>query len=249
MTSLTQTFQILKGAVDQSLYIFVQDSSVTTGAGLTGLAFNTASLVCYYVRPLGNAAQLSLVTQTVTGAHTDGGFVEVDATNMPGVYRLDLSDAIVASGVNNVLVMLKGAANMSPVLVGIQLTAINLQDSVRAGMTALPNAAAAASGGLPTVDSANSVKMQSGVKKNIARNNFEFTMRTTSGAYATGLTVTATRSIDGGAFAACTNSVTEVSNGTYKISLSAADLNGDTVTFRFSASGALDTFVAVIPAP
>lgn len=117
---------IKKASTDVTVYLFIQDSSKTTGDGLTGLAYNTGSLVAYYVRPLGSATQLTLATQTVTGAHSDGGFVEVDATNMPGVYRLDLSDAICATGVPSVVVMLKGATNMAPVVLEIQLTDFDL---------------------------------------------------------------------------------------------------------------------------
>lgn len=142
--------QIKKGSIDISVYVFIPDSSSTTGAGLTGLVFNSAGLTCYYVRPLGSATQLTLATQTVTGAHSDGGFVEVSSTNMPGLYRLDLSDTIVSSGVNSVVVMLKGATNMPPVSLEIELVAYDPQDTVRLGLTALPNAAAEAAGGLYT---------------------------------------------------------------------------------------------------
>jgi hypothetical protein len=86
------------------------------------MAYSSSGLVCYYVRPLAAAAALSLATQTVTGAHSDGGFVEVSSANMPGVYRLDLSDAVCAAGVPSVLIMLKGAANMVPVLIEIKLS-------------------------------------------------------------------------------------------------------------------------------
>ncbi len=113
---------VLKDATSRSEYIFIQDSSVTTGAGKTGLAFNTASLAAYYVRPLGSATAITLATQTVTGAYSSGGFVEVDATNMPGVYRLDIPNAVFATGVDKAVVMLKGAANMAPVLLEYQLT-------------------------------------------------------------------------------------------------------------------------------
>lgn len=120
---------IKKASTDVTVYVFIQDSSATTGAGLTGLTFETASLVASYVRPLAARAALTLATQTVTGAHSDGGFVEVDATNMPGLYRLDLSDAVCATGVPSVVVMLKGAANMSPLLLEIQLTDFDLNDA------------------------------------------------------------------------------------------------------------------------
>lgn len=143
---------VLKGKTDLTVYIFVPDSSSTVGAGLTGLVYNAAGLVASYVRPLGSRVAITLATQTVTGAHSDGGFVEVDATNMPGVYRLDLPDAVVASGVDSAVVQLKGATNMPPVTLELQLTAANLQDAVRAGLTALPNAAADAAGGLPISD-------------------------------------------------------------------------------------------------
>mgnify|MGYP000924399586 CR=1 FL=1 len=117
---------IKKASTDVTTYVFIQDSSKTTGEGLAGLAYNTGSLVGYYVRPKGSATAITLATQTVTGDHSDGGFVEIDATNMPGVYRLDLPDAVCATGVPSVVVMLKGATDMSPVVLEIQLTDFDL---------------------------------------------------------------------------------------------------------------------------
>ena len=144
---------IKQGATDQTVYIFVQDSSETTGVGLTGLVHNTASLTAYYVRNRGSATQITLATlAAANSAHSDGGFKEVDATNMPGIYRLDLPDAACASGADEVIVFLKGATDMAPVAKEILLTAVDLQDGVRMGMTALPNAAADAAGGLPISD-------------------------------------------------------------------------------------------------
>ena len=61
----------------------------------------------------------------------------------------------------------------------------------------------------------------------------------------TGLTVTMTRSLDGAAFAAATGTVTEISTGHYKVAASAADMNGDVVAHRFTATGARD-FTQVI---
>jgi hypothetical protein len=114
--------RIIKGgARDVTLSIFIPDATSSTGVGLTGLVFNSAGLTCYYARAKTAAAQLTLATQTVTGAHADGGFKEIDATNLPGWYRLDLSDAIVAAGADHVVVMLKGATNMVPVLIDLQI--------------------------------------------------------------------------------------------------------------------------------
>lgn len=109
------------GATSQVVQIFVQDSSSTVGAGLTGLAFNTASLVAYYVRTKIAAVQISLVTQTTTGAFSSGGFVEISSANMPGVYRLDIPDAALVTSADSVTIMLKGAANMAPCVLEIDL--------------------------------------------------------------------------------------------------------------------------------
>lgn len=54
----------------------------------------------------------------------------------------------------------------------------------------------------------------------------------------TGLTVTAQRSLDGAALGSCANSVSEISNGIYKVTLAAADTNADILTLRFTATGA-----------
>ena len=86
-----------------------------------------------------------------------------------------------------------------------------------------------------------------GIKKNTTLNNFEFLMVDATDGYTeeTGLTVTAQRSIDGGAFGACVNSVTEVGNGIYKINLANTDLNGDVITLRFSATGARTRYITL----
>jgi len=113
---------ILKGDTSRIEYIFIPDSTVTTGAGKTGLVFNSAGLVAYYVRTQAAAVAITLATQTVTGAFSSGGFVEVDATNLPGIYRFDPPDACFASGVDKVVIMLKGATGMAPVPMEYQLS-------------------------------------------------------------------------------------------------------------------------------
>ena len=84
-------------------------------------------------------------------------------------------------------------------------------------------------------------------KKNTGFSNFMFPMfdATTKNPKA-GLTVTAERAIDGNPFAPCSASAVELSNGVYRISLSASDLNGNKIMFRFSAPGADDQLVEII---
>lgn len=140
-----------KGVTSQSIDIWVEDSSSGVGAGLTGLVFNSAGLVAYYHRPGSASVAITLVTlAAITTAWASGGFKEVDATNMPGWYRLDVPDAVIASGVDRCYIGLKGATNMKPVPIEIMLTTFDPQDGVRLGITALPNANAEAAGGLYT---------------------------------------------------------------------------------------------------
>lgn len=138
------------GTTSKLLTVFIQDNSVTTGAGLTGLVYNSGSLTAYYYREgAASAVAITLADMTV-GTWGSGGFKAVDATNLPGVYNLGIPDAALAAGAKSVIVMLKGATNMAPLVLEIELTAIDNQDAVRAGLTALPNAAAEAAGGLYT---------------------------------------------------------------------------------------------------
>ncbi len=148
---------IKRGAADVTVYVMVYDSTSTTGGRKTGLAYNTASLTAYYVRDLGSATAIALATQTVTGAHADGGFVEVSSANMPGLYRLDLPDAVCAAGASGAIVTLRGATGMVQVDLEIELVNYDPADGTRMGLTALPNATPAGAGGLPTVDAANKV--------------------------------------------------------------------------------------------
>lgn len=100
------------------------------------------------------------------------------------------------------------------------------------------------------VDGSGNVPVSSNIKKNTLLNGFTFTMTdSTTHVPKTGLTVTATRSLNGAAFATCANAVSELSNGDYTINLAAADLNGNVVMLRFTATGADDLNVLVLTQP
>lgn len=90
--------------------------------------------------------------------------------------------------------------------------------------------------------------LPSGIKRNTALNDFEFFMAQLANGYTgiTGIAITATRSIDGGAFAACANVASEVGLGVYKINFAASDLNGGVITFKFSGTGARDRIITIV---
>jgi hypothetical protein len=131
------------GSTSQTVYVFVADSASTTGGGKTGIAFNAGSFTAYYVRVAGSATAITLATQTVTGAFSSGGWVEVDATNMPGLYRFDVPDAAVAAGVRSVVVYFKGASGMAPTLLEIDLS-----NEAKADLDTIKSQAVTCSGGV-----------------------------------------------------------------------------------------------------
>lgn len=114
---------IKPGSTSVSLYVLIQDSSSLTGAGLAGLAYWSSGLSCYYVRTRGSATQIILVGSiTPTSAWLESGFTAVDDTNMPGIYRLDIPNAVCAAGARSAVIVLKGATNMAPVVLEIDLS-------------------------------------------------------------------------------------------------------------------------------
>ena len=94
------------------------------------------------------------------------------------------------------------------------------------------------------------VSVTSNVKKNAALNGFTFVLTdSTTHNPKTGVTVTAQRSINGGALGSCTNAVTEISNGLYTINLSASDLNGNVILLRFTGTSTDDRDILIITQP
>lgn len=87
--------------------------------------------------------------------------------------------------------------------------------------------------------------------KGVALANFSFLMvdGTDFATPETGLTVAGNISKDGGSFASLTNSVTEIANGMYKVTLTATEMNADIVILRFTATGAADRFVTILTQP
>lgn len=126
---------ILKaGSTSNILQLFVPDSSSSTGAGLTGLAFNTGSLTCYYHKDIDTTATVVTLNTMTVGTYTSAGFKEIDATNMPGWYQLCIPNAAVSSG-KNVGIHLKGATNMAPVPLEIQLVSYDPYDVSALGLS------------------------------------------------------------------------------------------------------------------
>lgn len=212
--------QIVKGSTSQSMPIFIQDDSVVTGAGLTGLVYNSAGLTWYYHRHgAGSPVAVTLATMTV-GTFASGGFKEISSTNMPGFYEIGIPDAALADGAGHVSMLLKGAANMVPVPIEIELIGDNNRGysglKKNRAFTALPF-----------------IMLDDDERLPLA-----------------GLTVTVQRLIDNGSMGAGTLSgVTDKGNGIYTVDGAAADSNGSYITFRATATGALATVFTLVTVP
>lgn len=106
-------FEIVSGSKDVILHVFIEDTRRDDGGGLTGLVYNSSGLTAYTVSPGDTAAAAIALANTTLGSHTDGGFKEVDSTNMPGWYELQLPDTLIANEFKQCAIVLRGAANMS----------------------------------------------------------------------------------------------------------------------------------------
>lgn len=284
---------ILAGTTSKTVKIFVQNSSLTTGVGLTGLTSATSGLTAYYIREGAGSTTQIVLTSATLGTFTSSGFILVDATNMPGVYELGIPNAAIAASAKSVIIYLQGAANMAPVVLEIELTAVDNQSTGFGLANASANVvqiagsnvsattaqlgvnvvnwnntvvATPATAGIPDINLKNIANSAvststaqlgvnvvsvagaaSNIKKNQALAGFTFLMTdSTTHAPKTGVTVTATRSLNGGSFSACANAVSEISNGVYTIDLAAGDLNGNTVMLRFTGTSSDDRLIEII---
>lgn len=95
--------EIKAGFTDRTELVFIPDPAQTDGTGKTGLV--AASLTVSYSRvETDNDVTVTDVTSSLnnlsalTDAHNDWGLKEVSSTLAPGLYRLDIADAVFASG-------------------------------------------------------------------------------------------------------------------------------------------------------
>lgn len=163
-------------------------------------------------------------------------------TNAPSGW---INEAAFATGAITSNVLATNAASEVASAVRTELTTeLGLIDSAISG---IPSAATISS----TVwsETTRTLSNPAGLQKNTAVSNFNFVLVDSSDNPVTGATVTSERSIDGGSFASCTNSASEIGSGVYKINLSASDLNGDVVTLKFTATGAKSRLITIFTEP
>lgn len=143
-------------------------------------------------------------------------------------------------------------ASPTNITAGTITTVTNLTNAPTAGdltATMKTSVTTAATAATPTVTVGAVAAAASNIKKNTSF-DISFPMTdSTNHLPATGLTVTATRSIDGAAYGACVNAVTEVGAGTYNIVFAAADTNGNSIMYKFTAASSDTRLLEVITQP
>ncbi len=124
-----------KAKTSRSLPVFIADSSSTTGGGLSGVTHSSSGLVLEYRRQ--NQSTWTSVTPVskTLGTYVSGGIV-ADGS-LAGAYEVDFPDAAFASaaGVEWVALRIRGVTNMLPVLIEIELDAVDYQDATAFGLS------------------------------------------------------------------------------------------------------------------
>jgi len=101
--------------------------SIEIYLGATGLTASTSGLTARYNRSRTASVNIPLVARVIdgtapTGGWIAGGFAEVDSVYMPGVYRLDLPDAALLAGADDVTVVVRGASGTNGAVMTIKLS-------------------------------------------------------------------------------------------------------------------------------
>jgi hypothetical protein len=210
------------GATSFIALVFIQDSTQTDGSGLAGIVYNAGGLTCYYKRNTASASVSVPINSistlgTYAGDATHAALKEVDATHMPGVYELHLPDNALAAGAKSVAFLLKGAADMAPLPLEIELGV-----SVAAGQIVIKRGVALPQFDFPMFDSTGSLAPGLSVAASLCKDSAS-------------------------SFSASTNSAAEIgSSGWYRLALTSGELDAGKVAFLAAAAGAKPTCYTIL---
>src|SRR6476646_6094934 len=118
-------YVVKAGSKARSAFFSLRDRN---GVALTGLRAGAEGLTAAYVREGESMARTIALVEGGLGGHVEGGFVEVDGQMLPGVYQLNLPDAVLEQGSVRALVMINAPdAVVAPI--EVDLVAYDPQDS------------------------------------------------------------------------------------------------------------------------
>jgi hypothetical protein len=219
-----------------SLPIFIQDTASTTGGGLSGLTSATSGLVAEYRRRGQSTWTTITLTSKTLGTWTSGGFV-ADGS-LGGAYELDLPDAVCASSARWVAVRLRGAANMLPCLIEIELDSFDYQTATQpVNVTQFGGTNGTFTDGKPTsvLDSATATQIDTieaalttlGSDSTTVERSVSDTNAITFSWPVSGATITGTASLNNGSYGAVAGAIaflrTETGRHYYTLAYNVAD--------------------------
>ena len=202
--------------------------SVTGAVGsVTGAVGSVTAIVS------ANVTQIAGTTSKGTAGYVGVDWAQINApTTVQGLTGTTISAAQAVASVTGAVGSVTG----------------NVGGNVSGSVGSVTGAVGSVTGAVGSVTAA--VAITSNVKKNSIYTGFMFVMTdNVNHAPAPGLTVTATRSLDGAAFASCANAVSGISNGWYSITLAATDTNANHVALMFAAPGADVTNIEINTQP
>jgi hypothetical protein len=153
---LSQTSIILRVKIRQDT------TGASPGKGKTGLSSTSSGLIIStiadveatataYTSAASHVQTISTLGTYAAPTSGDCGFREVDSTNHPGLYEIQLANARFAvSNAKSLLVSITGVSGIMDCDVCIPLRSVNPYDGVRGGMTAMPNVASGSAGAIIT---------------------------------------------------------------------------------------------------
>lgn len=103
--------------------------------GAKGLTHTTPSLSASYVRAGAIRTSITLVSQTPNGSWTSGGFCEIDSTNMPGIYRIDVPNALFVAGAESAMLQITGASQTNGAVVHYNMAKVQFDLSQNVPLT------------------------------------------------------------------------------------------------------------------
>lgn len=113
------------GTIEELVPIFVQDATVSTGAGLPNLLISSFS--SYYHRSdMTSTSSVTLVSTGTLGTWSSGQWLQINSTFMRGWYQFALPNGMWAAG-STCAVHMYGHASMSPVVFELEIIRFNNQ--------------------------------------------------------------------------------------------------------------------------
>lgn len=102
IASTSKSVNIKENTTSYSEYVYMAS---------TGYTASTSGLKAYYIRQNSAPIAIGITAQSPTGSFISGGFCEVDANNLPGLYRFDVPNAVFSSGIQSAILHIANVSN------------------------------------------------------------------------------------------------------------------------------------------